>query len=128
MFAYNFGEALGEFAMIAWVFVIFGLILAFVLGFVCMNIMKKKGYDMPAAWFCCGFFLSVIGLIICLVMEDKTKQMPPNNFGQYPNPPYGQPYQPYQPNMQPQGVRCQQCGMMNPAGSTFCNGCGNKMN
>ena len=54
MFAYNFGEAFGEFAIIAWIFVIFGFILTFVLGFVCMSIMKKKGYDMPAAWFCCG--------------------------------------------------------------------------
>ena len=45
MFAYNFGEALGEFAIIAWIFVIFGFILAFVLGFVCMSIMKKKGYQ-----------------------------------------------------------------------------------
>ena len=128
MFAYNFGEALGEFAIIAWIFVIFGFILTFVLGFVCMSIMKKKGYDMPAAWFCCGFFLGVIGLVICLVMQDKTKQMPPYNNGQYPNQQYGQPYQPQQPYMQPQGVRCQSCGMMNAPGSTFRAGCGNKMN
>ncbi|MBQ3936118.1 MAG: hypothetical protein II722_03585 [Ruminococcus sp.] len=34
-----------------------------------------------------------------------------------------------QPMMnQPQGVQCAKCGMMNPAGSTFCNACGNKMN
>ena len=125
MFAYNFGEALGEFAIIAWIFVIFGFILAFVLGFVCMSIMKKKGYDMPAAWFCCGLFLGVIGLIICLVMQDKTKQMPPYNNGQYPNQQYGQPYQ--QPYQQPQGVRCQQCGMLNQPNAQHCIQCGEKL-
>ena len=33
-------------------------------GIVCMNIMKKKGYDSLAGWFCCGFFLGIFGLII----------------------------------------------------------------
>ena len=135
MFAYNFGEALGEFAIIAWIFVIFGFILEFVLGFVCMNIMKKKGYNMPAAWFCCGLFLGVIGLVICLVMEDKTKQMPPYNNGQYPNQQYGQPYQNGQFNpqfnqqfaQQPQGVRCQSCGMMNPPDAKTCIQCGKRL-
>ena len=95
-------------------------------GICCRALMKSKGYQNYNLWFFAGFFLGIIGLIICLVMQDKSRQVPPNNYGQYPNQPYGQPYQ--QPYQQPQGVRCQTCGMMNPAGSTFCNGCGNKMN
>ena len=124
--AYDFWQGFGEFVILAWVFAIFGIILSFVLGFVCMNIMKKKGYEMPVAWFLLGMFGGIIGLIICLVMQDKSRQVPPNNYAQYPNQPYSQPYQ--QPYQQPQGVRCQTCGMINPAGSTFCNACGNKMN
>ena len=91
-------------------------------GVICRVIMRSKGYAEPFKWFLLGFFLNIIGLIICLVMQDKSRQVPQNNYGQYPDQQYGQPYQ------QPQGVRCQTCGMINPAGSTFCNACGNKMN
>ena len=121
-----------------------------VMGLVVRYIMKGKGYQNLGTWFCCGFFLGVIGLIIAITRPDL--RLPPypnaNPYGQpmypnqqygqpyqnqqfpnqqYPNQQYGQPYQPQQPYMQPQGVRCQSCGMMNAPGSTFCAGCGNKI-
>lgn len=112
------------------IFGIFAIIASVVIGFVCVHIMKKKGYETPAAWFFCGLFLGVIGLVICLVLQDRSQQVPPNNYGQYPNQQYGQPMQgqPYQPNMQPQGIRCPHCGAINPVGSHFCNGCGDRLN
>ncbi len=109
-------------------------IAATVWGFVVRYIMKGKGYQNLGAWFCCGFFLGIIGLIIAVTRPDLTKQP----FNPYMNP-YGQPMQPpYPPNApygmpgqpmpdQMQGVRCQTCGMMNPPGAIFCSGCGNKM-
>lgn len=126
-------------------FLIIGIIsavLSVVLGFVCMNIMKKKGYDTLAGWFCCGFFLGIIGLVICLCIEDKTKQIPPSPFDQYVNPPFqnqppypNQSAYPNQPPMQNQPFpdhqtarQCPHCGMTNPIGARFCNACGEKLN
>ena len=126
-------------------------IAATVWGFVIRYIMKTKGYQNLGAWFCCGFFLGIIGLVIAITRPDL-KNQPFQNGNPYGNP-YGQPMQPPYPNqpyqngqpMQPpyppnapygmpnqpmpnqQGVRCQTCGMMNPPGAVFCSGCGNKM-
>lgn len=127
-------------------------------GFVVRYIMKNKGYTNLGTWFVCGFFLGIIGLVIAITRPDLRNQpfQNGNPYGSpYGNPyanPYGQPMQPpypnqpYQNGMQPpyppnapygmpnqpmsnqQGVRCQSCGMMNAPGSTFCAGCGNKMN
>ncbi len=131
-------------------------IAATVWGFVVRYIMKGKGYQNLGTWFCCGFFLGIIGLVIAITRPDL-KNQPFQNGNPYGNPyanPYGQPMQPPYPNqpyqygqpMQPpyppnapygmpgqpmpdqmQGVRCQTCGMMNPPGAIFCSGCGNKM-
>ena len=111
-------------------------IAATVWGFVVRYIMKGKGYQNLGTWFCCGFFLGIIGLVIAITRPDL-KNQPFQNGNPYANP-YGQPMQPpYPPNApygmpnQPmpnqQGVRCQTCGMMNPPGAIFCSGCGNKM-
>jgi len=111
-------------------------IAATVWGFVVRYIMKGKGYQNLGTWFCCGFFLGIIGLVIAITRPDL-KNQPFQNGNPYANP-YGQPMQPpYPPNApygmpgQPmpnqQGVRCQTCGMMNPPGAVFCSGCGNKM-
>ena len=118
------------------------------LGLVCKTIMKNKCYDNPGGWFCCGFFLGLLGVVICIVMQDKRRQNPPyvqypnqqvNPNQPYPNQQYAQPTmqqyrQPYAQPMQaqptanqPQGVRCQTCGMINAQGSTFCSTCGNKL-
>ena len=112
-------------------------IAATVWGFVVRYIMKGKGYQNLGTWFCCGFFLGIIGLVIAITRPDL-KNQPFQNGNPYANP-YGQPMQPpYPPNApygmpgqpmpdQMQGVRCQTCGMMNPPGAIFCSGCGNKM-
>ena len=70
---------------------VFSVIIAIGLGFACRAIMKNKGYDSLAGWFCCGLFLGIIGLVICLVMQDNRQQMPPYGQQQYGQPPYGQP-------------------------------------
>ncbi len=94
---------------------------------ICTVIMKKKGYDNLVTWFFVGFLLGIVGLIICLVMQNKTNTyvQPP-----YPNQPYAQPIQP--PYSQPaqdsaQSIRCTSCGMMNPPNARFCNECGEKL-
>lgn len=50
-----------------------GLVVAIAFGAVTGNIAKKKGRGY-GEWFVLGFFLGVMGLIIALVVEDKTKQ------------------------------------------------------
>ena len=110
-------------------------VIAIIIGFVCVSIMKKKGYDTLVGWFFCGLCLGVIGLIICLCIEDKTKQIPPSPFDRYINPPFqNQPPYPSQPPMQNQPFpdhqtarQCPHCGMTNPIEARFCNGCGNKL-
>ena len=105
------------------VFLIFGLpvlMIELVIGLRCRDRMKSKGYANCNSWFFIGFFLSFIGLIICLCMPDKGSPMPPGpGFEQYVNPPV------HDRQME---VQCPQCGAMNPTGSNFCNGCGNKLN
>ena len=149
-----------------WVGILIGcLIGCTVWGFVVRYVMKNKGYQNLGAWFCCGFFLGIIGLVIAITRPDLRNQpfQNGNPYGSpYGNPyanPYGQPMQPYgqpmqgqpygqppmgqppmgqppmgqppmgQPmmNQQPQGIRCNSCGMMNAPDSTFCAGCGNKI-
>lgn len=95
-------------------------VIAIIIGFVCVSIMKKKGYDTLVGWFFCGLCLGVIGLIICLCIEDKTKQIPPSPYDSYVNPPMPYDHQ--------TGAQCPHCGMTNPIGAQFCNGCGNKLN
>lgn len=51
---------------------IVNLIIWIVLGMICANIHKKKGYS-PVAGFCWGFFLSIIGLIVVLLEKDKAE-------------------------------------------------------
>lgn len=88
-------------------------------GFLCMRISKKKGCDSPLAFFFLGFFLRIIGLIICLFMQDLSKQTPHDKSGQSPEPTTA-------PD-EPEGIQCPECGMTNPLGASFCNCCGNKL-
>ncbi|MBQ9868305.1 MAG: zinc-ribbon domain-containing protein [Ruminococcus sp.] len=120
----DFFEGFGEATLaIAILSIIFAAGFATTIGIVCMNIMKKKGYDSLAGWFCCGFFLGIFGLIICLCIEDRTKQIPPSPFDHYVNPPY-----PNQPMPDHQTARqCPHCGMTNPIEARFCNACGEKL-
>ncbi len=133
----------GTLGAVVIVYAVIALGIAIGLGFACKTIMKNKGYDSLAGWFCCGFFLGLIGLIICLVMQDRRQQFNQFNQPPYNQPPYGQPpyNQPPYPNQQfPQGqpygqpimnqqpgVRCSSCGMINQPGTSFCSQCGNKL-
>lgn len=56
-----------------------------IFGFVCRSIAGRKGYS-PGGGFCLGFFLGVIGLIICLARVDRSLQYPPGAFPSPPNP------------------------------------------
>lgn len=47
-----------------------GAVIAVILGVVCMTIGKKKGRSAVGCFFL-GFFLSLIGLIITLVLKPK---------------------------------------------------------
>ncbi len=66
------------------------------------------GYQNLGAWFCCGFFLGIIGLVIAITRPDLRNQpfQNGNPYGSpYGNPyanPYGQPMQPYGQPMQGQ--------------------------
>ena len=91
-----------------------------------MILLKAIQVELPVFTVCrggrlrfIGFFLGLIGLVICLCIEDKTKQIPPSPFEQYVNP---KPQYDHE-----NGAQCPQCGMTNPIGAQFCNCCGNKL-
>jgi len=62
---------------------VFSLVVALVLGFVCRSIMRKKGRS-GAGGFCLGFFLGLIGLVICLALSDVGRLVVAVPAGQYP--------------------------------------------
>ncbi len=149
-----------------WIVVFFAAaVFGVIWGFVVQSVMRNKGYQNLGAWFACGFFLGVIGVIIAATRPDLRQQpfqngnpymnpygqpmQPPYGQPPYPNqqfqgqppygqPPYGQPPYPNQPyaqppfnqpmmNQQPQGTRCQSCGMINSPDTKFCIQCGKKL-
>ena len=81
---------------------------AFIFGFICVNIMRNKGYASLGQWFFFGFFFLLVGLAFCLAMEDKTKQMPTILNEQ-------------------NAVRCPHCLELTPKSSQFCINCGCKL-
>ena len=104
-------------------------IAATVWGFVIRYIMKTKGYQNLGAWFCCGFFLGIIGLVIAITRPDL-KNQPFQNGNPYGSPyanPYGQPMQPPILNEQ-NAVLCPHCLELTPNSSQFCIKCGCKLN
>ena len=101
------------------ILIIVGGVLSIGMGVFCAVTANKKGYRFAVVWFFFGLAMSLIALIVCIMLEDKTKKQPVPSFDQYVNPPL---------QNQPQPLQCRSCGMVNPDGSTFCNGCGNKMN
>ena len=119
-----------QFITIAIITCVVSLIIAFVLGFVCRSIVRGKGYpDTMNHGFAWGFWLGLIGLIVCAVKPVYN----PNGNGQfyYTGQPYnGQPYngQPYngQPyNGQPAADSWQcSCGTVNSASESKCHICG----
>lgn len=132
---------------------IVGIIVAIVLGFVSRNIVKNKNYpDELNHGFAWGFWLGLIGLIVCLTKPNYFETIQGRN-GQPFNPnmmnmnnPYGYPPQgqngvpPYgnqqygTPMQDPNQFGAQQqqggwqctCGKMNDSDSNFCSICGSR--
>ena len=118
-------------------------------GIACRSIVRSKGYpDEMNHGFLWGFFLGLIGLVVCAVKQPFFNGQPPfYNGPYYGQPPYGQNYygqnyygqpynngQPYggQPYYgQPQQMRAPgewtcSCGAANTPDSNFCRICGMK--
>lgn len=95
----DFSYRIDDPAVVAGIFI--GVLIgATIWGFVIRYLMKTKGYQNLGAWFCCGFFLGIIGLIIAVTRPDL-KNQPFQNGNPYGSPyanPYGQPMQPPYPN------------------------------
>ena len=80
-------------------------------------------------WFCCGFFLGIIGLVIAIT-RPGLKNQPFQSGNPYGSPygnPYGQPMQPPILNEQ-NAVTCPHCLELTPNSSQFCIKCGCKSN
>lgn len=117
---------------------VIALISAVGFGIACRAIVKGKGYPPEMnRGFLWGFFLGLIGLIVCAVkpvygqMNQFYYNGQPMNGGQY-----GQPYgsqqfgdqysQPYGQNFSGQDGWYCSCGAQNTEGSNFCRICGMK--
>lgn len=82
--------------------VILMLVPVFILacGFYCIHLMKRKGYSLPVLWFFCGFFLNIIGILICGLMPEMNTAANPNVPIQHYDPQYQPANQPPYPNGQ----------------------------
>ena len=117
----------------AAVYLLIILGMPFVWGFVCRKIVSDKGYpgNMNHG-FLWGFFLGLIGVIVCackqnyvdpmLYMNNMYPRYPQNYPGGTQPVNYGQEYQQPQ-SYQPVWV-CRSCGAHNPADGNFCSHCG----
>ena len=96
-------------------------VLSIGIGVFCAVTAHKKGYRFAVVWFFFGLAMSLIALIVCIMLEDKTKKQPVPSFDQYVNPPIQTQTQ------QPQGVRCNSCGTLNLPIAQHCMYCGEKL-
>ena len=101
-------------------------------GIACKQLMKLKGSDNSYWWFMIGFVLSFVGVIISMLMPDKSPPKPePPEFTTISAPPYQPAYQPqYQPPIlnEQNAVRCPHCLELTPNSSQYCIKCGCKLN
>ena len=130
-------------------YLLFIIAMPFVWGFVCDKIVSSKGYPKNKNHgFLWGFFLGLIGVIVCACKQNYVdpmlymnnmyyqpgnggQQYPPA-YGQVPPPNYGQGYPPQQYQygqpqyMQPQAPQwmCRNCGVYNAPDANFCSQCG----
>ena len=105
-------------------YILLYLIPCTICGFVGRHIVRQKGYDDAEnhgfAW---GFFLAVIGLIVCATKPDKNAIM--YAAPQYAQPTYAAPSQPARATAVAASNiwRCK-CGMVNKDYETSCRSCG----
>ncbi len=88
-----------------WGSVLLSLALGVVWGAVCSNIMKKKGRSSGAGW-ALGFFLGLIGVLICALLSNKAQE------------------QQLGPQMKFDEMRCPHCQNVIKIGATTCQYCG----
>lgn len=100
------------------ILIIVGGVLSIGMGVFCAVTANKKGYRFAVVWFFFGLAMSLIALIVCIMLEDKTKKQPVPSFDQYVNPPL---------QNQPQPLQCRSCGMVNPPDAQCCMQCGEKL-
>ena len=93
-------------------------VLSIGIGVFCAITAHKKGYRFAVVWFFFGLAMSLIALIVCIMLEDKTKKQPVPSFDQYVNPPL---------QNQPQPLQCRSCGSVNPPEALHCIHCGEKL-
>ncbi len=124
--------------VIIWLLVSLGIAVG--LGFVGRNIMLKKGRS-GGGGFALGFFLGIIGLIICAVMSESPERqmermrMMQQGFGRPPMPggAPGYPPQPIPPAyppappVAPQAKTCRSCGAALVPEASFCPNCGTRV-
>lgn len=84
-------------------------------GVICRVIMRSKGYAEPFKWFLLGFFLNIIGLIICLYKSNNVNMSCHQDMLN----------QPVQENSL--DIRCTSCGALNPPDAQCCMQCGKKL-
>ena len=97
-------------------------------GIACKQLMKLKGSDNSYLWFIIGFVFSFIGVIISMLMPDKSQPEPEPTV--FIAPPHQQPYQQdYQPPIlnEDNAVTCPHCLELTPKESLFCIKCGCKL-
>lgn len=103
------------------------IVVEILFGIACKQLMKLKGSDNSYLWFVIGFVLSFIGVIISMLMPDKSPPQPePPAFAEFSAPPYQQPYEPQPVYNNPQDIRCTSCGMLNPNDAKYCIQCGTR--
>lgn len=105
-FTYDTPTDDGSTIMLYW---LFGLLVSgFICGLICRSITENKGYDNRGAWFACGFFLGIIGIIIAALEpnQPKTHSSTVTHID---------------------GIRCPSCGYNNSINSTHCVSCGRRM-
>lgn len=89
------------------------------LAFIPANIAKNKGYSFGGFW-CLSFFASfLVGIIVAVVIEDKTTRYAANAYNTQPS---------YSPDINASSVRyCSKCGGGIKNGDVFCPKCGEKL-
>ena len=115
-------------------YILVGIGLMILFGVISMKQAEKKGYP-KVGFFCLGFFVGLIGLIIALCVPDRTQSASGHSYTQQAASQQEQQQAWQQQTSAPQvsgsdqaantpdAWTCESCGTRN-AGGNFCNNCG----